>query len=225
MAIKEVFEPDNFIIQKLINREVEILKSIRHPNIVQFMGLCCHSSGIYIVTEFVPGGHLWKVLKDKELHLSWSVRVQMATDIAQAMNYLHRRKLLHRDLKTKNLLVDVNYRIKVCDFGFARTTENEKDDKYMTKTGTSLWMAPEMYVQHKTTTTTTTTHLYSLFPTFFLFFLKKKKVLGSTLFSQSRCLFLWCDPSRDHHQETTSGPFCCRGLWVHSCSLHGRHSC
>jgi serine/threonine protein kinase len=147
VAVKQLYDADNEIVQKLMVREVEILKSLRHPNVVQFMGLCNHETGVYIVTEFVAGGNLWSLLKDDSVSLSWLDRVQFGIDVSQAMSYLHRRKLLHRDLKTKNLLVDAaQRRVKVCDFGFARTTSNAADDIYATKTGTGLWMAPEMYM-------------------------------------------------------------------------------
>jgi len=148
VAVKQLFEPDNEIIQKLLAREVQILQSLRHPNVVNFMGLCNHETGVYIVTEYVGGGHLWSVLKNTSAfpNLSWIQRVQFAIDVSQAMNYLHKRKMLHRDLKTKNLLVDEHMRVKVCDFGFARTIDNSAENIYMTKTGTGLWMAPEMYM-------------------------------------------------------------------------------
>jgi LIM domain kinase 1 len=117
---------------------------MRHPNIVQFMGLCQNAQGIYIVTEFVPGGHLWVRLKHSGVPLDWNTRVQWAIDISQAMSYLHRKNFLHRDLKSKNLLVGDNNHIKICDFGFARTTQDQRSEMYMTKTGTGLWMAPEV---------------------------------------------------------------------------------
>jgi len=144
VAIKELYDASNAIIQKLVKREVATLKSMRHPNIVQFMGLCQNAQGIYIVTEFVPGGHLWARLKHPGVFLDWATRVQWAIDISQAMSYLHRKNFLHRDLKSKNLLVGDNNHIKICDFGFARTTQDQRSEMYMTKTGTGLWMAPEV---------------------------------------------------------------------------------
>jgi hypothetical protein len=72
---------------------------------VQLLGLCKDDTGIYIVTEFIPGGDLRAKLKDDSLELSWLLRVKVAIDVAYAMNYLHSKKMIHRDLKSQNLLV------------------------------------------------------------------------------------------------------------------------
>jgi serine/threonine protein kinase len=72
---------------------------------VQLLGLCKDDTGIYIVTEFIPGGDLRSKLKDDSLELSWLLRVKIAIDVAYAMNYLHSKKMIHRDLKSQNLLV------------------------------------------------------------------------------------------------------------------------
>ena len=158
VAIKAIFDCSNQIVQKLLRREIAALKNMRHPNIVQFMGTCTHKGGAYIITEFVDGGNLWDILRDESLPLPWSARIKYTMDICQALLYLHKRGFVHRDLKSKNLLYDKeSNRLKVCDFGFARTVNNEQGSPkkgkggkaannamYMTKTGTGLWMAPEV---------------------------------------------------------------------------------
>ena len=145
VAIKQLFDCQNTIVKKLMKREISALRSMRHPNIVQFMGTCEHEGAVYIITEFVDGGTLWNRLKDQRIQLSWSDRIRYSIDICQAILYLHKKRFIHRDLKSKNMLIDrQSRRLKLCDFGFARTVGDEKKAKFMTKTGTGLWMAPEI---------------------------------------------------------------------------------
>eukprot|EP00008_Paramoeba_atlantica_P009052 CAMPEP_0201479320 /NCGR_PEP_ID=MMETSP0151_2-20130828/4034_1 /ASSEMBLY_ACC=CAM_ASM_000257 /TAXON_ID=200890 /ORGANISM="Paramoeba atlantica, Strain 621/1 / CCAP 1560/9" /LENGTH=700 /DNA_ID=CAMNT_0047860767 /DNA_START=86 /DNA_END=2188 /DNA_ORIENTATION=+ len=144
VAIKRLFDCENVVVKKLMKREISALRSMRHPNIVQFMGTCEHEKAVYIITEFVDGGTLWNQIKNQKLPLPWAERVKYSTEICQAILYLHKKKFIHRDLKSKNMLIDSqSKRLKLCDFGFARTIQDEKA-KYMTKTGTGLWMAPEI---------------------------------------------------------------------------------
>jgi len=142
VAIKKVFEleddPDAMI---YLEREVNVLKGMRHPNIVQFIGICNDKeAGLHIVTEFVKSGDLRRFLKRDDVAMGWRLRIKIAMDIAAAMAYVHSRNIIHRDLKSKNLLVDESWRVKVCDFGLARTTANRP----MTLCGTDDWMAPEV---------------------------------------------------------------------------------
>ena len=122
---------------------------LAHPNIVQFMGLCIELEDIYIVTEFVAGGDLRAILKDTSIEIGWDVRTDVIKQLAAAMNYLHSRNIIHRDLKSHNLLVADGWKIKVCDFGLARpVNKSAKNEEYqsqlMTIVGTHEWMAPEV---------------------------------------------------------------------------------
>eukprot|EP01087_Luapelamoeba_hula_P007546 TRINITY_DN1845_c4_g1_i1.p1 TRINITY_DN1845_c4_g1~~TRINITY_DN1845_c4_g1_i1.p1 ORF type:complete len:500 (-),score=59.51 TRINITY_DN1845_c4_g1_i1:33-1532(-) len=113
-----------------------------HPHLVQFVGVADHLSNLYLVTEYVHGGDLRRYLKDEKQDMGWRLRIQIGCDIARAMVFLHARKIMHRDLKSKNLLVDTNWKIKVCDFGFARSFETRS--RGYTICGTEDWMAPEL---------------------------------------------------------------------------------
>jgi len=110
------------------------------------MGCCIHESGLFIVTEFVAGGDLRKLLKgDAELH--WTTRFKIALDICYALCFLHSKHVLHRDLKSKNVLIEEgSYKAKVCDFGFAReyNTLDKNQNMVTFKVGTDTWMAPEV---------------------------------------------------------------------------------
>uniref|UniRef100_A0A1S4E230 non-specific serine/threonine protein kinase n=1 Tax=Cucumis melo TaxID=3656 RepID=A0A1S4E230_CUCME len=126
-------------------QEVSLMKKLRHPNILLFMGVVTSPQRLCIVTEFLPRGSLFRLLQRNTGKLDWRRRVHMALDIARGMNYLHHCNppIIHRDLKSSNLLIDKNWTVKVGDFGLSRL----KHETYLTtKTGkgTPQWMAPEV---------------------------------------------------------------------------------
>ncbi|CAI0410676.1 unnamed protein product [Linum tenue] len=125
--------------------EVAIMKRLRHPNIVLFMGAVTHPPHLSIVTEYLSRGSLHKLLHKPEarLMLDERQRLNMASDVAKGMNYLHqlRPPIVHRDLKSPNLLVDSTY--TVCDFGLSRPKANTYLSS-KTAAGTPEWMAPEV---------------------------------------------------------------------------------
>ncbi|PKI35987.1 hypothetical protein CRG98_043616 [Punica granatum] len=123
------------------------MKRLRHPNIVLFMGAITQPPQLCIVTEYLPRGSLYKLLHrtvDRE-KLDERRRLNMAYDVAKGMNYLHKRNppIVHRDLKSPNLLVDKTYTVKVCDFGLSRSKANTYLSS-KTAAGTPEWMAPEV---------------------------------------------------------------------------------
>eukprot|EP01088_Endostelium_zonatum_P005733 TRINITY_DN175_c0_g1_i1.p1 TRINITY_DN175_c0_g1~~TRINITY_DN175_c0_g1_i1.p1 ORF type:complete len:367 (+),score=135.80 TRINITY_DN175_c0_g1_i1:124-1224(+) len=144
VAIKKLYFVDDDFMQKYIEREMDTLTGLAHPNIVQLIGLCIETDDMYIVTEFVSGGDLRSKLKETTLTIDWPTRLAIARDIALAMNYLHSKNIMHRDLKSHNLLVAEGWKIKVCDFGLARSAPNDSDRNLMTIVGTNEWMAPEV---------------------------------------------------------------------------------
>jgi len=147
VAIKQLYYVDDEDMQKYISREMATLKGLRHPNIVQLLGLCKDSSGIYIVTEYINGGDLKQKLKNPKIVMPWKLRIRIAIDVAYAMNYLHSKAMIHRDLKSQNLLVCDDWKIKICDFGFARRAKAKPE--YLTMCGTDEWMAPEVGLGEK----------------------------------------------------------------------------
>ncbi len=106
----------------LFKQEAELMSKMRHPNILLYVSSSLQPPNMYIVTEYMARGSLFKVLHDKTIPLSWYTRVRMALDCASAMLYLHSSEpcLVHRDLKAENLLVSDSGVVKVCDFGLTR---------------------------------------------------------------------------------------------------------
>ena len=140
---------------KVFTNEAQILKTWHHPGIVQLIGYYEDKSFYNLVTEYFPYGTLHEVIHNKSISFPIKRRVMIAIEIARIMNYLHWRKLtiLHRDLKSENILVDKNLKIKLCDFGISKMVESETEEfelesplniSKQTKTiGTVSWMSPE----------------------------------------------------------------------------------
>ncbi|KAL3738094.1 hypothetical protein ACJRO7_019599 [Eucalyptus globulus] len=126
-------------------KEIEIMKRLRHPNVLLFMGAVYSKERPAIVTEFMPRGSLFKTLHKNNHVLDTRHRLRMALDVARGMNYLHHRNppIVHRDLKSSNLLVDKNWTVKVGDFGLSRL-KNATLLTAKSGRGTPQWMAPEV---------------------------------------------------------------------------------
>ncbi|KAK7353017.1 hypothetical protein VNO80_18449 [Phaseolus coccineus] len=127
-------------------REVAIMKRVRHPNVVLFMGSVTKRPHLSIVTEYLPRGSLYRLIyrpASGEI-LDKRRRLRMALDVARGINYLHCLKppIVHWDLKSPNLLVDKNWTVKVCDFGLSRFKANTCIPS-KSVAGTPEWMAPE----------------------------------------------------------------------------------
>ncbi|KAH6805028.1 protein tyrosine kinase family protein [Perilla frutescens var. frutescens] len=125
--------------------EVRIMKRVRHPNVVLFMGAVTRPPNLSIITEFLPRGSLYRLLHRPNNQLDDRRRLKMALDAARGMNYLHNCTpvIVHRDLKSPNLLVDKNWVVKVCDFGLSRMKHSTFLSSRSTA-GTAEWMAPEV---------------------------------------------------------------------------------
>lgn len=127
-------------------QEVYIMRKIRHKNVVQFIGACTQPPHLCIVTEFMARGSVYDFLHKQKGVFKLPSLLKVAIDVSKGMNYLHQNKIIHRDLKTANLLMDENEVVKVADFGVSRV---QAESGMMTaETGTYRWMAPEV-IEHK----------------------------------------------------------------------------
>ncbi|CAM8946191.1 unnamed protein product [Rhodiola kirilowii] len=124
------------------SQEVAMLREVHHKNVVRFIGACTKEPNFCIVTEYMPGGSLYDYLHKNHVDLKLHHLLKFAIDICKGMTYLHQNNIIHRDLKTANLLLDANNVVKVADFGIARF---QNQGGIMTaETGTYRWMAPEV---------------------------------------------------------------------------------
>ncbi|KAI4348072.1 hypothetical protein L6164_008833 [Bauhinia variegata] len=123
-------------------QEVAILSQVHHKNVVRFIGACTKSPHLCIVTEYMPGGSLYDYLHKNHNVLELSLLLKFAIDVCKGMEYLHKNNIVHRDLKTANLLMDTQNVVKVADFGVARFLN--QGGVMTAETGTYRWMAPEV---------------------------------------------------------------------------------
>lgn len=126
-------------------QEIHIMMSLRHPNIVQFIGVTWSlSHDICAVSEFIERGDLFNVLTNGKKQLTWlDHKLRMAYEIILAISYMHSQSplIIHRDLKSKNILITDSFGCKLSDFGLSR---EKVIDETMTSIGTYNWLAPEM---------------------------------------------------------------------------------
>ncbi|XP_071703283.1 serine/threonine-protein kinase STY46-like isoform X2 [Rutidosis leptorrhynchoides] len=122
--------------------EVSMLREVQHKNVVRFIGACTKQPNLCIITEYMPGGSLFDYLHKNHHTLTLVQLVEFAIDVCRGMEYLHQNNIIHRDLKTANLLMDSNNVVKVADFGVARFQSQE--GVMTAETGTYRWMAPEV---------------------------------------------------------------------------------
>jgi serine/threonine protein kinase len=137
-------------------KEVDVMRVIpRHPNVVGLLAVCVEKGHLAIVTEYCPGGDLREVIKSagtaaSKVAFTWDFALRAALDVAQGMEFLHGRGVIHRDLKGRNLLVGANGTIKVGDFGLATTKDSASRTRrngtqvMHNPVGTAAYMAPEI---------------------------------------------------------------------------------
>jgi serine/threonine protein kinase len=136
--IQQHFSPEQM---KDFLDEIDMMKKLHHPNVVLLIGVCVKEPNLCIVTELLAGS-MWNLLHDKSVRLDWQLQHKLLLDTAKGMNYLHLFKppIIHRDLKSPNLLVDSHFNVKIADFGLARI----KAQLMTGNLGTCQYMAPEV---------------------------------------------------------------------------------
>jgi len=136
------------LLEQQFVQEVMMLATLRHQNIVKFIGACRKPMVWCIVTEYAKGGSVRNFLtrRQKNRSVPLKLAVKQALDVARGMAYVHALGFIHRDLKSDNLLISGDKSIKIADFGVARI--EVKTEGMTPETGTYRWMAPEM-IQHR----------------------------------------------------------------------------
>ena len=141
VAIKKILKAD--ISEKDIEEfssEILLMSKLRHPNVVQFLGACL-TPEFCLLTELMERGSLFDVVAKESL--SWGRKVEMCLDVARGILYLHSRKppIIHRDIKSLNVLVTKDWKCTISDFGLTRIKDRAMLN---TQCGSPAWSAPEV---------------------------------------------------------------------------------
>ncbi|TYI99944.1 hypothetical protein E1A91_A13G053300v1 [Gossypium mustelinum] len=126
--------------------EVKIISRLRHKNLVKLIGWCHEKRELLLVYEFMANGSLDSHLFKGKSLLNWEVRYKIVQDLASALLYLHDEGdhcVLHRDIKTSNIMLNSNFNAKLGDFGLARLVDHAKGSQTTRLAGTMGYMAPE----------------------------------------------------------------------------------
>ena len=123
-------------VQEYLQREINALKKVKHDHIMSFYGTydvveeSTSERLLYIVSEFCQGGDLLDLLNDPDQALGWRFRINIAAQAASAIQYMHENNLIHRDIKSSNILLNREWQCKICDFGLAREIDVTSTSRY-----------------------------------------------------------------------------------------------
>ena len=127
VAVKKFKETHDKLVQKTMKRELAMLQLLRHENVVEFQESFVSKGNFFLVFEYVEK-NLLEVLEESPHGLSPKLIRSLVYQMCKAVSYLHKNNMIHRDVKPENLLIDENFNLKLCDFGFARKVKLNKNN-------------------------------------------------------------------------------------------------
>ncbi|KAL0700194.1 hypothetical protein Bca4012_056316 [Brassica carinata] len=146
VAVKQLSSKSSQGNREFVN-EIGMISGLDHPNLVKLYGCCVENNQLLLVYEYMENNSLALVLSEKSSpRLDWAARKNICVGIAKGLEFLHEGsmiKMVHRDIKTTNVLLDANLNAKISDFGLARLREEEHTQITTKIAGTMGYMAPE----------------------------------------------------------------------------------
>ncbi|XP_059305765.1 L-type lectin-domain containing receptor kinase VIII.1-like [Lycium ferocissimum] len=134
--------------------ELSIIGTLRHRNLVRLQGWCHEKGEILLVYDLMPNGSLDKALFESRMVLPWSHRRKILLGVASALAYLHQEcenQVIHRDVKSSNIMLDEGFNARLGDFGLARQIEHDKSPDATVAAGTMGYLAPEYLLTGRAT--------------------------------------------------------------------------
>ncbi|KAF9970316.1 hypothetical protein BGZ73_006996 [Actinomortierella ambigua] len=143
-AVKRFYRHDQY---QNIQREISVVKNLRHRHIIQFLSAESYEGSLVMITDFADGGSLKTAIDNKRLGEGWSKKEEIAKEIAKGLAYIHANKITHGRLNSSNVLLTQHLEVKLCDFGLAQIkidtascqSHSQRLDESMLR-----WMAPEI---------------------------------------------------------------------------------
>ena len=140
LGVSEIVQHKEFL------NEIRALNEIRHRNIVKLLGFCSHSQHTFLIYEYLERGCLSAILSNDggARELDWNIRVNIIKGVAHALSYMHHDcspLIVHRDISSKNILMDPEYEAHVSDFGTAKLL-NQDSSNWSSLAGTYGYVAP-----------------------------------------------------------------------------------
>ncbi|KAG9448163.1 hypothetical protein H6P81_014291 [Aristolochia fimbriata] len=148
IAVKQLSSKSKQGNREFVN-EIGMISALQHPNLVKLYGCCIEGNQLLLVYEYMENNSLARALwgpEDKQLKLDWPTRYGICIGIARGLAYLHeesRLKIVHRDIKTTNVLLDKHLNPKISDFGLAKLDDEDNSHISTRIAGTIGYMAPE----------------------------------------------------------------------------------
>ncbi|KAG0270383.1 hypothetical protein DFQ27_007534 [Actinomortierella ambigua] len=142
-AIKKFKLQDKKDQTEIIEHEIDLLRHLQYRHIIQFYGVIRQDNEISLITDFAEGGSLNDAIQDLRV-ADWRVKERIAQEIANGLAYIHHEDIIHRDLKSDNVLLTGLMEVKLCDFGLAVVKKSSGSHSTEVMRGTVRWLAPEL---------------------------------------------------------------------------------
>uniref|UniRef100_A0A1D1YET2 non-specific serine/threonine protein kinase n=1 Tax=Anthurium amnicola TaxID=1678845 RepID=A0A1D1YET2_9ARAE len=213
-ALKRIVKTNEYL-DRFFERELEILGSIKHRYLVNLRGYCNSPSSKLLIYDFLPGGSLDEALHERSEQLDWDARLNIVMGASKGLAYMHHDcspRIIHRDIKSSNILLDGNLEARVSDFGLAKLLEDTNSHITTRVAGTFGYLAAE-YMQ--TGRATEKTDVYS-FGVLILEVLSGKRPTDSTFLEKGLNIVGWLNfLVMENRQREIIDPHC-EGVQIES---------